>query len=388
MGIMDFTFNEDQKIIKQTVREFAENELAKVAERMDREDYWPHDLFVQLGELGLLGPTVDEEYGGAGADYIVQAIILEELARVSPAFALSIGAHSNLVLDNINRNANPEQKAKYLPKLCSGEWIGSLCLTEPGHGSDALGMETTARREGDCYILNGAKTFITNAPIAQLGIVYAKTRPDLGSKGITAFLVELDSEGVTRGQPMDKMGMRGSKTGELFFDDVKVPVENVMGIENEGRKIVMSGLSAERATLAAISLGISERAADIALRYALEREQFGKKIAQFQMIQDKLAQMYVETQASKLLVYWALTELQKNHAANMPAAASILYAAEKSTKIALDAVQILGGYGYMKEYVVERFARDAKLLEIGAGTSEIRKLIIARELIKQGKFEI
>lgn len=385
---MNFEFNEDQKIIQETVRDFAQSRLAKVAEKMDKEDYWPHDLFQELGELGLLAPTVPEEYGGAGADYIVQAIILEELAKVSPAFSLSIGAHSNLVLDNIRRNANHDQKAKYLPKLCSGEWIGSLCLTEPGHGSDALGMETTARREGDHYVLNGSKTFITNAPLAQLGIVYAKTRPDLGAKGISAFLVELDAEGVSRGKAMDKMGMRGSKTGELFFDEVKVPAENLMGVENEGRKIVMSGLSAERATLAAISVGISQRAGEIALNYSLEREQFGQKIANFQMIQDKLAQMYVEAKASRLLVYWALKEIERDHKANVPAAASILYAAEKSTKIALDAIQVLGGYGYMREYEVEKFARDAKLLEIGAGTSEIRKLIIAKELIRKGKFEI
>ncbi|RMG42503.1 MAG: isovaleryl-CoA dehydrogenase [Methanobacteriota archaeon] len=385
---MNFEFNEDQKIIQETVRDFAQTRLSKVAERMDREDYWPHDLFLELGELGLLGPTVPEEYGGAGADYIVQAIILEELAKVSPAFALSIGAHSNLVLDNIRRNANHEQKQKYLPRLCSGEWMGALCLTEPDHGSDALGMETTARREGDYYVLNGSKTFITNAPLAQLGIVYAKTRPDLGPKGISAFLVELDSEGVSRGKAMDKMGMRGSKTGELFFDEVKVPAENLMGIENEGRKIVMSGLSAERATLAAISVGICQRAGEIALNYSLEREQFGQKIANFQMIQDKLARMYVEGKASRLLVYWALKEIERDHRANVPAAASIYYAAERSTQIALDAIQVLGGYGYMKEYEIEKFARDAKLLEIGAGTSEIRKLIIAKELIRKGKFEL
>lgn len=384
---MDFSFNEDQRIIAETVRDFASTKLEAVAEKMDVEDYWPHDLFQELGELGLLGPTVDEEYGGAASNYITQSIILEELARVSPAFALSIGAHSNLVLDNLNRNGTPEQKAKYLPKLVSGEWLGSLALTEPGAGSDAFGMRTTARREGDYYYLNGSKTFITNAPYANLAIVYAKTNPELKTKGVTAFLVELDSEGVSRGKAMDKMGMRGSKTGELFFEETPVPIENVIGIENAGFKIVMSGLSTERAVLSAVSLGNAIGAAEIALKYANEREQFGEKITNFQMVQDKIANIYVELQASKLLVYWSISRIQQSPHANKEAATAIYYAAEKSTKIALDAIQIMGGYGYMKEYKVEKFARDAKLLEIGAGTSEIRKLIIARDVIKNLSFQ-
>lgn len=384
---MDFSFNEDQRIIAETVRDFASTKLETVAEKMDVEDYWPHDLFQELGELGLLGPTVDEEYGGAASNYITQSIILEELARVSPAFALSIGAHSNLVLDNLNRNGTPEQKAKYLPKLVSGEWLGSLALTEPGAGSDAFGMRTTARREGDYYYLNGSKTFITNAPYANLAIVYAKTNPELKTKGVTAFLVELDSEGVSRGKAMDKMGMRGSKTGELFFEETPVPIENVIGIENAGFKIVMSGLSTERAVLSAVSLGNAIGAAEIALKYANEREQFGEKITNFQMVQDKIANIYVELQASKLLVYWSISRIQQSPHANKEAATAIYYAAEKSTKIALDAIQIMGGYGYMKEYKVEKFARDAKLLEIGAGTSEIRKLIIARDVIKNLSFQ-
>jgi isovaleryl-CoA dehydrogenase len=383
---MNFEFNEEQKLIRDTVRDFAQTKLAKVAEKMDQEDYWPQDLFLELGELGLLGPTIDDEYGGAGSDYITQAIILEELARISPAFSLSIGAHSNLTLDNINRNGTTEQKKKYLPKLVTGEYVGCLGLTEPDSGSDALGMRTTAKLEGDYYILNGSKTYITNSTLANIGVIYAKTAPDLGAKGVTAFIVELDQDGVSRGQAFDKMGMRGSKTGELFFENVKVPVENVMGEVNDGRKIVMAGLSAERAVLAAISLGISEAVSEIALSYSLEREQFGQKIANFQLIQDKLAKMYTETMTSKLLVYWALERIQRNHKANKEAAASILYAAEKSTQLALDAIQVLGGAGYMKEYKVEKFMRDAKLLEIGAGTSEIRKLIIARDVIKAGKF--
>ena len=385
--VMNFKFTDEQQLIAETVRDFANTRLEPVAEKMDKEDYWPHDLFKELGELGLLGPTVDEKYGGAESDYVTQTIILEELAKVSPAFALSIGAHSNLMVDNLCRNGNEEQKAKYLPKLVTGEHVGALCLTEPGSGSDALGMKSTAKLAGDHYILNGSKTFITNAPIADVGIVYAKTSPEKGKRGITAFIVDLNAEGVTKGQKMEKMGMRGSLTGELFFDDVKIPVENVMGEVDKGHRVVMSGLSAERATLAGISLGISEAVSQMALNYSLEREQFGEKIANFQMIQDKLANMYVETMTSKLLVYYAVSKVMENHKANREPAASIYYAAEKSTKLALDAIQVMGGYGYMKEYKVEKFMRDAKLLEIGAGTSEIRKLIIARDLIRTGSFE-
>jgi len=383
---MDFNFSEEQKLIAETVRDFATNRLEPVAEKMDKEDYWPADLFRELGELGLLGPTIEERYGGAESDYFTQTIILEELAKVSPAFALSVGAHSNLMMDNLSRNGTEEQKSKYLPKLVTGEYTGALCLTEPGSGSDALGMKTTATLHGDFYHLNGSKTFITNAPIADVGIVYAKTSPNKGKGGITAFVLELNSDGVTRGKKMEKMGMRGSLTGELFFDDVKVPADNIMGEVDQGQKIVMSGLSAERATLAGISLGISEAVSQMALNYSLEREQFDQKIANFQMIQDKLANMYVESMASKLLVYYAVSKLKENHRVNREPAASIYYAAEKSTKLALDAIQILGGYGYMKEYKVEKFMRDAKLLEIGAGTSEIRKLIIARDLIRTGDF--
>jgi len=376
-------FTEDHEMIQETVQMFAEEKLAPVAEKMDKEDYFPMDLFKELGELGLLAPTVSMEYGGAGTDYITQAIILEELARVSPAFALSIGAHSNLLLDNLYRNSNEEQRKKYVPKLASGEHIGALALTEPNTGSDALGMRTIAVEDGDHYLISGSKTYITNAPIGDIALVYAKTNPDLGPKGITAFIMELDSEGVSKGNPMNKMGMRGSLTGELFFDQVRVPKENVLGKVNEGRKIVMSGLSIERAVLASISLAISKTSLQMALDYSMERTQFGQKIANFQLIQDKLARLYTESQASHLLVYWALSEVQSNHKRNKEAAASILFASERSTQHALEAIQVLGGAGYMKEYKIEKFMRDAKLLEIGAGTNEIRKLIIARSLIKE-----
>jgi isovaleryl-CoA dehydrogenase len=376
-------FSDEQFLIRETVREFANEKLDPVTEQMDKEDYFPTDLFKEMGELGLLGPTIPMELGGADTDYVSQGIILEELARVSPAFALSIGAHSNLTLDNMYRNATEEQRQQYIPKLASGEWLGALALTEPGYGSDALGMKSTAKEEGDYYLLSGSKTFITNAPNADVSLVYAKTNPSLGVRGISAFIVPMDLKGVTTGEPFDKMGMRGSLTGEIFMDEVSVPKENLLGPLNEGRTIVMSGLSIERATLAAISVGISKTALNIAINYSMEREQFGKAISNFQLIQEKLANIYTEAKASELLVYWALAETQKNHRANKEAAASIMYAAELSTKHALDSLQVLGGYGYTKEYKIERFVRDAKLLEIGAGTTEIRKLIIARELLKE-----
>jgi len=376
-------FTDEHEMIADTVRDFAQTKLSPVVDKMDKEDYFPMELFKELGELGLLGPTVSMDYGGAGADYIAQSVILEELARVSPAFALSIGAHSNLCLDNLYRNANDEQRSRYVEKLATGEYLGALALTEPDTGSDALGMRTVAVDDGEYYLISGSKTYITNAYLADIAIVYAKTEPELGSRGITAFIMELNSEGVTRGKPMSKMGMRGSLTSELFFDNVRIPKTNILGEVNEGRKIVMSGLSIERAVLAAISLAISKTSLAIALDYALERQQFGRPIAKFQLIQDKLARLYTESQASNLLVYWALSEVQDDHAKNKEAAASIMYASERSTQHALEAIQVLGGAGYMKEYKIERFMRDAKLLEIGAGTNEIRKLIIARELIKE-----
>lgn len=379
-------FTDEHALIRETVREFANKKLEPLTEKMDREDFFPIELFKELGELGLLGPTISEKYGGADTDYISQAIILEELARVSPAFALSIGAHSNLTVDNMFRNSNDWQKETFVKKLASGEWVGALAMTEPGAGSDALSMKTIAVEDGDDFLITGSKTFITNAPIADISLVYAKTAPELGSKGITAFIVPMNLQGVAKGEHLDKMGMRGSLTGEIFLDEVRVPKSHVLGEINAGSNILMSGLSIERATLAAISVGISKTSLMMALQYSQEREQFGRPISQFQMIQDKLAKMYTEGKAAELLVYWALAQVQDNHRSNIEAAASIMYAAERSTVHALDAIQILGGYGYMKEYKIERFMRDAKLLEIGAGTTEIRKLVIARELLKNFKY--
>ena len=368
-------------MVMEIVRKFSAGELYSVAERMDTEDYFPVDLFRKLGGLGMLGVTIPSEYDGSGLDYISQTICLEELARVSPAFALSVGAHSNLCLDNLYRNGSREQRENYVPKLATGKWIGCLALTEPGSGSDSLGMSTTAGQKGGTFVLNGSKTFITNAPVADLALVYAKTDPPLKQKGVSAFAVESSTPGYRRGKKFDKMGMRGSPTGELFFDSCEVPAGALVGRKNDGAGIVMSGLSVERAVLAGISLGIQEQCMDLAISYAKERKQFGVPISQFELIQEKIAEMYVGIEASRLLIFKALHILQKDKRKNKEAAAAIMFASEASTRTALDAIQIMGGYGYMREFRVEKLMRDAKLLEIGAGTTEIRKLIIARELL-------
>ena len=377
----DYFFTEEHGLIRDLVSDFANTKLSPLTTKMDKEDYFPIELFYELGKLGFLAPTVSLHDGGSGFDYIAQSIILEELAKISPAFALSIGAHSNLMLDNFYRNSNDVQKEKYLDKLISGQIIGALSITEPDTGSDALGMKTLAKQQDDFFYITGSKTYITNAPIANISIVYAKTKDKNKNYHISAFLVDLSLPGVTKGNPMSKMGMRGSLTGELFFDNVRVHKSDILGKLHQGKEILMSGLSIERAVLASISLGISKTSLKIALEYSKERIQFGKPISKFQMIQDKLATIYTETKASHLLVYWALSEIQNDHKKNKEAAASILFAAEKSTKHSLEAIQILGGAGYMTEYQIERFMRDAKLLEIGAGTTEIRKLIIAKDLI-------
>ncbi len=378
---MNFELSEEHEMVRSTVRKFAQDDLSKVAERMDVEDYFPEDLFRELGKIGMLGITIPSEYDGSGLDYVSQAICLEELARISPAFALSVGAHSNLCLDNLFRNGSREQREAYAPKLSRGEWIGCLALTEPGSGSDSLSMQTTAEQVGDNYLLNGSKTFITNAPVADMALVYAKTEPSLGQKGISAFVVDASNKGFRTGRKFDKMGMRGSPTGELFFDSCKVPSSSMLGGKNEAASIVMSGLSVERAVLAGISLGIQEQCLDLSLAYAKERRQFGVPISKFEMIQEKIANMYVGIEASRLLILKALQILQKDKRKNKEAAAAIMYASETSTRSALEAVQIMGGYGYMREFKVEKLMRDAKLLEIGAGTTEIRKIVIARELL-------
>lgn len=376
--------SETDRSLREAARKFVGREVRPVAAKMDREDWFPRDVFRALGEAGFLGITVPEEYGGLGLPYTAQAAVLEEIARSSPALALSVGAHSNLCADNLARNGTDAQRRRFLPHLVSGERVGALALTEPNAGSDAVSIATTARRHGDGYVLNGSKQFITNGPVADTLLVYAKTDPAKGPKGISAFVVESASKGFGVARALDKMGMRGSPTGELSFQDVSVPADQRVGAENEGVSIVMGGLNVERAVLAAIPVGIMAECLDLSVQYAQQREQFGEKIGRFQLIQEKLANMYMALEAARGLVRGALDAVQADTRTGRPSSAALTFASEASTRVALDAVQVHGGYGYTRDFPVERLARDAKLLEIGAGTSEIRRLLIARELLGPG----
>lgn len=378
---MDLALSREDHDLREAARKFARKEIAPVAERMDREDYFPRDVFSHLGDQGFLGITVPELFGGLGLSYISQAVVLEELARVSPALALSVGAHSNLFGDNVARNADDDQRTAFLPPIVSGRAIGALALTEPNAGSDAVSIRTRAERHGNHYVLNGTKQFITNGPIADSMLVYAKTAPEKGPRGISAFLVRRDAPGFSVAKSLDKMGMRGSPTGELAFQDVEVPRDQLMGKENDGVRIMMSGLNVERAILSAIPVGIIGECLDRSVAYAQEREQFGQKIGRFQLIQAKLAAMYSDLEASRWLMYAALESVRTDPRSLRASAAALTFASEASTRAALEAIQIHGGYGYMRDLPLERLARDAKLLEIGAGTSEIRRLIVARELL-------
>jgi isovaleryl-CoA dehydrogenase len=381
---MDLSLSDEERELQEAARRFARKELQPVADRMDREDYFPRDVFRRLGEHGYLGVTVPTEFGGLGLSYVAQALILEEIARVSPAFALSVGAHSNLFADNLARNGTDGQRRAFLPGACTGEAVGALALTEPNAGSDAVSLRTRAERRGSEYVLNGSKQFITNGPIADSLLVYAKTAPDRGAHGISAFLVRRDAPGFSVARQLDKMGMRGSPTGELAFQDCRIPADQRLGAENEGVAIMMGGLNVERAVLSAIPVGIMAECLDRSLAYAREREQFGQKIGRFQLVQEKIANMYAELEASRRLLYAALDQVATDPRRMAPAAAALTYASEASTRVALDAIQVHGGYGYMRDLPLERLARDAKLLEIGAGTSEIRRLLVARELLGPG----
>ncbi len=381
---MDLDLSPDEVELQSAVRRFVQKELAPVAERMDREDYFPRDLFTRLGTQGFLGPTIPSEYDGLGQTYRTQAIILEEIARASPALALSVGAHSNLCADNLCRNGTPAQRQQFLPDLVAGRRVGALALTEPASGSDAVSLRTRAERQGDSYILNGSKQFITNGPVADTLLVYAKTQPTKGAQGISAFVVTRDAPGFSVARSLDKMGMRGSPTGELAFQDCRIPLDQRVGEENRGVAVMMSGLNVERAVLSAIPVGIMAECLDRSLEYARQREQFGKKIGQFELIQEKIANMYAQLQASRLLLYQALSAVSGDQRSHRASATALTYASEASTRVALDAIQIFGGYGYMRDLPLERLARDAKLLEIGAGTSEIRRLLVARELLGEG----
>lgn len=367
-------------ILRNSIREFVRKEVAPKAFEIDEKDYFPEELFKKMGKLGFLGVTIPPEYGGSGMDYYSQAIIEEELGYASASLALSYGAHSNLCLDNLYRNGSKEQREEYVPKLASGEWIGSLCLTEPSSGSDALAMKTNAVKSGNYWMLNGSKTLITNAPHADLLLTYART-----GEGFTAFAVLGNDEGLSRGKKFNKMGMRGSPTGELFFDSIRLPESRVIGKINGAKGIILSGLNIERVILAFIFIGISRRAIDLSLGYSTERRQSGEYLYEFEMIQDKIAQMYTRYKTSKLLAMDALNNIQKDKMAVIDAAAAILHAAESAEYIAREAIQIHGGIGYVKDTEVERLLRDAILGQIGAGTTEIRKKLISFNLVKNYK---
>lgn len=363
--------------LRKNVKEFVAREIEPIALKMDQEDYFPIDIFKKMGKMGYLGITVPEEYGGSGLGYVGQAIIEEEIGYSSPSLALSYGAHSNLTLDNLFRNGNSKQREEYVPALCSGEKIGSLGLTEPSSGSDALAMKSKATLSGDHYILNGSKTYITNAPYSDIFLVYART-----GQNYTAFIVRSDDEGFSRGKKFNKMGMRGSPTGEIFFDNIKLNTERVLGGENSGKDIILGGLNSERAILSFIFVGLARRALEEAVKYSIERKQFGQSLYEFEMIQDKLATMYTEYRASKILAYDALSSVENNNMDVKSAASSILYSAIVAERVSREAIQIFGGNGYMKDTGVERLLRDAVLGQIGAGTTEIRKKLIANSLIK------
>ena len=380
---LNFDLGETADMIRETVKNFAQNEIAPRAAEIDRTDKFPRDLLPKMGELGLLGITVEEEWGGTGLGYLEHVVAMEEISRASASVGLSYGAHSNLCVNQIRRWGNDSQKARYLPKLISGEHLGSLAMSESGAGSDVVSMKLRADKKGDRYVLNGTKMWITNAPDADTLVVYAKTDPDGGSKGITAFLIERGFKGFSVAQKLDKLGMRGSETGELVFEDCEVPEENVMGPVGAGARILMSGLDYERAVLSAGPTGIMQACLDVVIPYIHDRKQFGRSIGEFQLVQGKLADMYVQMNAAKAYVYAVAKACDRGETARKDAAGAILYAAETATKLALDAIQLLGGNGYINEYPTGRLLRDAKLYEIGAGTSEIRRWLIGRELFSE-----
>ncbi|MEM1086554.1 MAG: isovaleryl-CoA dehydrogenase [Pseudomonadota bacterium] len=380
---LNFDLGETAEMIRQSVQGFAQNEIAPLADEIDRSDVFPRQLLPKMGELGLLGITVEEEWGGTGLGYLEHCIAMEEISRASASVGLSYGAHSNLCVNQLRRWGNEDQKTRYLEKLVTGEHLGALAMSEVGAGSDVVSMKLRADKKGDHYILNGGKMWITNGPDADTLIVYAKTEPEKASRGITAFLIEKGFKGFSVAQKLDKLGMRGSETGELVFEDCEVPEENVMGPLNGGVEVLMSGLDYERAVLAAGPIGIMQAALDVVVPYVHERKQFGKPIGEFQLIQGKVADMYVEMNATRAYVYAVAKSCDRGETTRKDAAGAILYAAEKATKIALDAIQILGGNGYTNDYPTGRLLRDAKLYEIGAGTSEIRRFLIARELFQE-----
>ncbi len=382
---MNFGLGETADMIRDHVNSFASQEIAPLAEKTDLDNAFPNQLWAQMGEMGVLGMTVSEELGGAGLGYLEHVIAMEEISRASASIGLSYGAHSNLCVNQINRNGTQAQKEKYLPKLISGEHIGALAMSEPNAGSDVVSMKLKAEKKGDKYILNGNKMWITNGPDAHTLVIYAKTDLNAGAKGITAFIVESNFPGFSTAQKLDKLGMRGSNTCELVFENCEVPEENILGNLNEGVKVLMSGLDYERVVLAAGPLGIMQACMDIVVPYIHERKQFDTPIGQFQLIQGKVADMYTQMNAARSYVYTVARCCDRGETTRKDAAGAILYAAELATKMALDAIQILGGNGYINEYATGRLLRDAKLYEIGAGTSEIRRMLIGRELFTESR---
>ena len=380
---LNFNLGETADMLRDMTRSFSADEIAPIAEQVDRDNEFPRQLWPKMGELGLLGITVPEEYGGAGMGYLEHCIALEEISRASASVGLSYGAHSNLCVNQMNKNASDAQKRKYLPGLLSGEDVGALAMSEPGAGSDVVSMKLRADKRGDRYVLNGNKMWITNGPCADTLIVYAKTDMDAGPRGITAFIVESSFKGFATAQKLDKLGMRGSDTGELVFTDCEVPEENILGELNKGVRVLMSGLDYERAVLAAGSLGIMQATMDVVIPYVHERKQFGQPIGTFQMMQGKLADMYTIMNAAKAYVYSVAQACDRGETTRKDAAGAILFAAEKATWMALEAIQCLGGNGYINDYPTGRLLRDAKLYEIGAGTSEIRRMLIGRELFNE-----
>jgi isovaleryl-CoA dehydrogenase len=380
---LDFDLGAEIDMLRASVRDFAEDKVAPLAAEIDRTDRFPIELWPQMGALGLLGITVEEEYGGAGMGYLAHCVAMEELSRASASVGLSYGAHSNLCVNQIRRNGSEAQKRKYLPQLISGEHVGALAMSEPGAGSDVVSMRLRADKKGDHWVMNGTKLWITNGHFADTLVVYAKTRPEAGARGITAFLIEKGFPGFRPAQKLDKLGMRGSPTSELVFEDCEVPEENLLGAEGEGVRVLMSGLDYERAVLAAGPLGIMQACLDLVVPYIHDRKQFGQAIGEFQLIQGKIADMYTGMNACKAYVYAVARACDQGRATRKDAAGAILYAAEKATAMALDAVQILGGNGYINDFPAGRLLRDAKLYEIGAGTSEIRRMLIGREIFEE-----
>jgi isovaleryl-CoA dehydrogenase len=381
---MSFALGDEIEALRETVHRFAQEKIAPRAAEIDRTNVFPRDLWPEMGALGLLGITVEEALGGVGMGYLAHCVAMEEISRASGSVGLSYGAHSNLCVNQIRRNGTPEQRRQYLPKLISGEHVGALAMSEPGAGSDVVSMRTRAERRGNAgFVLNGSKMWITNGTIAETLVVYAKTTPDAGPRGVTAFIIERGMKGFSQAQKLDKLGMRGSDTCELVFEDCEVPRSNVLGEVDQGVRVLMSGLDYERVVLAAGPLGIMQAALDVVVPYVHERKQFGRPIGEFQLMQGKLADMYTTLMACRAYVYAVAAACDRGETARKDAAGCILYAAEKGTQVALEAIQALGGNGYINDYATGRLLRDAKLYEIGAGTSEIRRMLIGRELFQE-----